>query len=127
MAVTVVVVVVEEVDHCKVCCSIPAVLVIDQRNPPSLAALKRRQVHKAEKIARERLQEKETPAMLVALGELTQDPECWRRAWDLSGGRYALAKVCANISTGGRPPASGCDITRYKISQDLKNVGREKL
>ncbi|CAN0280061.1 unnamed protein product, partial [Hapterophycus canaliculatus] len=51
------------------------------------------QVHKAEKIARERLKEKETPAMLAALGDLTQDPECWQRAWDLSGGRYARAKV----------------------------------
>lgn len=50
-------------------------------------------VHKAEKIARDRLQEKETPAMLAALGDLTQDPECWQRAWDLSGGRYAHAKV----------------------------------
>eukprot|EP00752_Nemacystus_decipiens_P003609 g3326.t1 len=51
------------------------------------------QVHKAEKLARERLQEKETPAMLAALGDLTQDPECWQRAWDLSGGRYAHAKA----------------------------------
>lgn len=31
--------------------------------------------------------------MLVALGELTQDPELWERAWELSGGRYARAKV----------------------------------
>ncbi|CAM9305482.1 unnamed protein product [Pylaiella littoralis] len=51
------------------------------------------QVHKAEKIARERLKEKETPAMLAALGDLTQDPECWQRAWDLSGKRYARAQA----------------------------------
>ncbi|CBJ32334.1 conserved unknown protein [Ectocarpus siliculosus] len=51
------------------------------------------QAHKAEKIARERLLEKETPGMLAALGDLTQDPECWQRAWDLSGGRYARAKA----------------------------------
>ncbi|CAN0433985.1 unnamed protein product, partial [Laminaria digitata] len=52
-----------------------------------------RQIHKAEKIARARLEEKETPPMLAALGDLTQDPELWQRAWDLSGGRYARAKV----------------------------------
>ncbi|CAB1114425.1 unnamed protein product [Ectocarpus sp. CCAP 1310/34] len=51
------------------------------------------QAHKAEKIARERLLEKETPGMLAALGDLTQDPEYWQRAWDLSGGRYARAKA----------------------------------
>ncbi|CAM9709844.1 unnamed protein product, partial [Ectocarpus sp. 13 AM-2016] len=51
------------------------------------------QANKAEKIARERLSEKETPGMLAALGDLTQDPECWQRAWDLSGGRYARAKA----------------------------------
>lgn len=51
------------------------------------------QVHKAEKLARERLKERETPSMLSALGDLTQDPECWERARELSGRRYAHAKA----------------------------------
>lgn len=51
------------------------------------------QINKAEKIARERLKEQETAPMWAALGDITRDPSCWEKAWELSGGRYARAKV----------------------------------
>ncbi|KAG5176222.1 hypothetical protein JKP88DRAFT_203132 [Tribonema minus] len=47
----------------------------------------------AEKIVRARLAEAETPQMRCALGDLTQDPQHYERAWRLSGGRLARAKT----------------------------------
>lgn len=44
-------------------------------------------------MVRQQLKEQETPPMWAALGDLTQDPECWGKAWALSGRRYARAKV----------------------------------
>lgn len=38
------------------------------------------------------MQVEETPAMWAALGDLTQDAECYHKAWELSKGRYARAK-----------------------------------
>jgi tetratricopeptide (TPR) repeat protein len=48
--------------------------------------------NRAEEIVRERLKVLETPAMWTALGDLTQDAECYNKAWALSKGRYARAK-----------------------------------
>jgi len=47
----------------------------------------------AEKIVRERLAIRETPRMWSALGDLTEDPQHYRRAIELSKGRYSDAFV----------------------------------
>ena len=47
---------------------------------------------RAEALVRERLAVQETPAMWAALGDLTQDPECYMKAWAVSGRRFARAK-----------------------------------
>jgi tetratricopeptide (TPR) repeat protein len=50
-------------------------------------------VHLAESIVRERLQVQETPHMWSALGDLTNDPEHYRKAIEVSKGRYSAAYV----------------------------------
>lgn len=59
--------------------------------------------HRAELVVRERLSQPNgtTPYMLTALGDLTNDEDCYERAWNLSKGRYArakrtLAQMCFN-------------------------------
>jgi hypothetical protein len=47
---------------------------------------------KAEMLVRERLAAGETPSMWAALGDLTQDPQCYNKAWELSNRRFARAK-----------------------------------
>ena len=47
----------------------------------------------AEDLIRRRLsQDPEDPRLLTALGDLTQDPMLWERAWEASGGRYVRAQ-----------------------------------
>ncbi|CAG9462955.1 unnamed protein product [Pedinophyceae sp. YPF-701] len=49
--------------------------------------------HAAEAIVRKRLETApEDPRMLTVLGDLTQDPACWEKAWEASGGRYVRAQ-----------------------------------
>ena len=50
-------------------------------------------VSQAEDIVRERLSESETPRMWAALGDLTNDPSHYRKALELSNGRYSDAYV----------------------------------
>jgi tetratricopeptide (TPR) repeat protein len=47
---------------------------------------------RAELVVRERLRQGETPYMLTALADLTQNEELYERAWLLSNKRYARAK-----------------------------------
>ena len=47
---------------------------------------------RAEEIVREKLQEKETPTMLCLLGDLTNDPQHYRRAWEVSNNHSARAQ-----------------------------------
>jgi tetratricopeptide (TPR) repeat protein len=50
-------------------------------------------VSQAENVVRERLSESETPRMWAALGDLTNDPSHYRKALELSNGRYSDAFV----------------------------------
>ncbi|XP_064398151.1 tetratricopeptide repeat protein 27-like isoform X2 [Halichondria panicea] len=47
---------------------------------------------RAEEIVREKLQEKETPTMLCLLGDLTNDPQHYKRAWEVSNNHSARAQ-----------------------------------
>jgi tetratricopeptide (TPR) repeat protein len=49
-------------------------------------------INKATEVVRARLAVKETPKMLVLLGDLTQDKTCYERAWEVSGHRFARAQ-----------------------------------
>lgn len=49
------------------------------------------QTTKAEALAREQLALNETPEMWCNLGDITSDDECYIKAWELSGKRYARA------------------------------------
>ncbi|GMH61521.1 hypothetical protein TrRE_jg6929, partial [Triparma retinervis] len=45
----------------------------------------------AEEVVRRELEKKPTPRMYAALGDITDDEECYKRSWELSGGKYARA------------------------------------
>eukprot|EP00727_Mastigamoeba_balamuthi_P010689 m51a1_g6242 hypothetical protein (773) ;mRNA; f:14739-17992 len=47
---------------------------------------------KAEEIARSRLQLSESPEMICMLGDVTDDPSWYARAWEVSGKRFPRAK-----------------------------------
>eukprot|EP00698_Gefionella_okellyi_P026072 TRINITY_DN982_c0_g1_i1.p1 TRINITY_DN982_c0_g1~~TRINITY_DN982_c0_g1_i1.p1 ORF type:complete len:554 (-),score=135.90 TRINITY_DN982_c0_g1_i1:115-1776(-) len=47
---------------------------------------------RAERVVREQLSLNPTPRLHCILGELTEDAECYERAWDLSGHHFAMAK-----------------------------------
>lgn len=47
----------------------------------------------AEKVVRRRLQERETPRMWAALGDITNDPSCYEKALLISNGKYSDAHV----------------------------------
>lgn len=47
--------------------------------------------NKAEEVVRRELEIKPTPRMYAALGDITDDEECYKRSWELSGGKYARA------------------------------------
>jgi len=49
--------------------------------------------NKAEEVVRRRLQEKETPRMWAALGDITNDPLCYEKALLVSNGKYSDAHV----------------------------------
>ena len=48
---------------------------------------------KAEAIVRKRLEERETPRMWAALGDITKDYVCYEKALDLSGGKFSTAFI----------------------------------
>jgi hypothetical protein len=48
--------------------------------------------HRAELVVRERIRLGETPYMLTALADLTEDLALYERAWELSNRRFARAK-----------------------------------
>lgn len=47
---------------------------------------------KAQKLAHERLQVKETPRLLCTMGDITKESKWYTRAWEVSNGRYSRAK-----------------------------------
>lgn len=63
---------------------------------------------KAEEIVRDKLKEKETATMWCILGDIKDDPQCYLKAWELSGhrsvraqrslGRYYYKKECYSES-----------------------------
>lgn len=63
---------------------------------------------RAEEIVREKLKENETPAMLCILGDLTNDPEWYRRAWTVSNDRCARAQRSLGLYHLRREEYSEC-------------------
>ena len=48
---------------------------------------------KAEEMVREQLKERPTPNLYCVLGNLLDSPEWWIKAWEVSNGRYARARL----------------------------------
>jgi len=69
---------------------------------------------KAEEVARAQLAIKETPEMWCNLGDILKDTECYHKAWELSGHRYARAMRTLGLKHFGKQEYAECIETLTK-------------
>ncbi len=70
---------------------------------------------RAEEIVREKLAERETPTMLCVLGDITNDPDWYRRAWSISQCACARAQRSLGLYHLRKEEYSDC-IDSLKLS-----------